>query len=278
MSGTIPIFVINLDRAPERWTFVRQQFQDTGLGDRVRRFSAVDAKADGFQAPGYAPHSWRDRWELETSEQAVFESHLAIWRKVAAEYPQGAVICEDDILVSGEFRNVIKILDGVLDGIVKLDGFSARRRYGAVREMGGLIVRPILEAVPSGACYALAQGAAIALIEAAERYCETLDDFVFSPARNGNAVQLFPAVAVQGICCDPDPARAIPGAITQSEREGPAKLRKAAKGPFPFRLRKELLRLSHRLRVAAGNDRRLLANGGLIACPELADDLPPYRT
>ena len=37
----------------------------------------------GLQA-GYAPHAWRDRWELELSERAVFESHRALWQEVAA--------------------------------------------------------------------------------------------------------------------------------------------------------------------------------------------------
>lgn len=277
-SRRLPILVINLDRMPERWDFVRAQFAAAGLADQTTRFSAVDASAPGFHAPGYAPHSWRDRWELETSEQAVFESHLALWRQVADHHPDGAVICEDDILVSQRFGTALQALDLPRFGVVKLDGFAAQRRYGPVLDMGGWPVRPILEAVPSAACYALGAEAARQLVAAADGYCETLDDFVFAPRPGLTPVQLFPAVAVQGMSCVAGPAGPIPGAIAHSQRDGPARPRAASKGPLSYRLLKEARRLARRLAREFGADRRLIAQGGSVVCPDLATDLPEYRS
>jgi len=275
-AAGLPVFVINLDRVPERWAFVRNQFEQVGLGQDVTRFQAVDASAADFTAPAYAPHSWRDRWELDPSEQAIFESHKAIWQKVAVDHPGGAVICEDDILISRQLPDTLRVLDLDRFGVVKLDGFSAQRRYGPMVESAGLILRPILEPVPSAACYAVSQAAARQLVAAAQEYCETLDDFVFAPRPGLTPVQLFPGVAVQGMCCV-DTGLRVPGTVSQSERATQEKPRSAQKGPFSYRLTKECKRLLRRARLATGADRRLIAKGGLHARPELAADLPAYR-
>ncbi len=272
-----PVHVINLDRVPGRWQFTRDQFAAAGMTDAVHRFSAVDAKAPDFSASGYAPHSWRDRWELTASEQAVFESHRALWRLVRDHHRAGAVICEDDILVSGRFAAAYAALDLDRHGVIKLDGFNAVRRYGPARAMGGWSVRPILEPVPSAACYALSAAAADLLITASQRYCATLDDFLFAARPGLTPVQLFPAVAVQGMCCIDDTEGPLPGGIAQSERAGPGGVRRAGKGPLPYRLAKEGRRAWARTRNALGADRRLFAAGGVQAMPKLADDLPGYR-
>ncbi|MFD3190564.1 glycosyltransferase family 25 protein [Sedimentitalea sp. HM32M-2] len=276
-THALPIRVINLDRMPERWDFVRAQFAAAGLADQTTRFSAIDASAPGFRAPGYAPHIWGDRWELETSEQAVFESHLALWRQVAERHPGGAVICEDDILVSQRFSTALQALDLPRFGVVKLDGFAATRRYGPAQQMGDWTVRPILEAVPSAACYAIGAEAARLLVAASGAYCETLDDFLFRPRPGLTPVQVFPAVAVQGMSCVAGPAGPIPGTIAESQRDGPARSRKAGKGPLTYRLLKEARRLTRKLAQAGGTDRRLIARGGGVLCPDLAADLPEYR-
>lgn len=274
---SLPVHVINLERVPARWDFVRAQFAAAGMTDAVHRFSAVDARASDFHASGYAPHSWGDRWELTASEQAVFESHRALWRQVCDHHPKGAVICEDDILISGRFGDALAALDLECYGVIKLDGFNAARRYGTAQAMGGWTVRPIVEAVPSAACYALNARAAGMLIEASQSYCATLDDFVFA-ARPGLApVQLFPAVAVQGMCCVQGLAGPIPGEIAHSERDAPGTTPKADKGPALYRLAKEGRRALIKARIALGADRRLTAAGGLLAVPQLADDLPDYR-
>ena len=276
MTAEPLIHVINLDRSPERMAFVQAEFDKAGLGGQVRRFAAIDARSADFTAPGYSPHGRNDRWEMEVSERAVFESHRALWAEVR-DSGKSAVICEDDILVSPGFGDALGALDIDRFGVVKLDGFNARRRYGPVIELNGQAVRPILEPVPSAACYAIAPKAAGVLLDASGSYCATLDDFLFVERPGLAPVQLFPAVAVQGMCCVEGASGPIPGQIAESERDGPGKARKASKGPATFRLRKEIRRLSRKLSIALGSDRRLIARGGIIDCPPLAEGLPPYR-
>lgn len=276
MTTKLPIMVINLDRVPDRIEEVRAQFAAVGLAHLVQRFSAIDARASGFSPKAYAPERWLDRWSLLPSEQAIFESHRAVWQKIVDNGLPGAVICEDDILVSSRFPETYAALDLDRSGIVKLDGFYAARRYGPPYEMNAVSVRGIHEQVPSAACYAISRQAAQTLLGCSQRYCVTLDDFVFAPRATFQPVQVFPAVAVQAMCvANPNVAQVM----ASSERGGDAARAsgKINKGPLLFRLRKEMMRLKKRAYRKMGGDKALLAQGGVIARPDLAPDLPPYR-
>lgn len=272
---TLPIFVINLDRVPERMQAVQAQFDAAEVGGLVKRFSAIDGQADGFVAPGYAPGTWRDRWTLRVSEQAVFSSHRAIWELIVGRDLPGAVVCEDDILVSKAFGAALDAVDFTRFDIVKLDGAPSPRRYGALQPMGALRVRSIEQIVTSAGCYALSQNAARQLIAESKAFCETLDDFTFRPRAGLNTVQLDPAVAVQGVSVQQD---TVPEVMTGSERGGDIARSggKDEKGPLAYRLRKEMQRAGEKLRFKLWADKALVARGGMIGRPSLAEDLPPY--
>ncbi len=257
------IFVINLDRSPERFSAIQAEFAKVGLDHHLNRISAIDARDPGFEAPGYTPHSWRDRWELKRSEQAVFESHRAAWRRIADLEDTVGIVCEDDILVSTAFPRVLEVLEGQHFGVVKLDGFNATRRYGRATEVDGWQLRAIVEPVPSAACYAVSSAAARHLLADSESYCETLDDFVFRARAGIDPLQLFPAVAVQQMCCISPDSEEVPE-TSQRERQDSSK---AAKGPAAYRVLKEIRR-SLRKRNLRGFEAHM---------PALCDDLPRYR-
>ena len=276
MTSALPIIVLNLDRVPSRMEAVLSQFKRAELSESVERFSAVDASSPAFSAPGYSPGKWHDRWALLPSEQAIFASHRNIWQRIAEGSAAGAVICEDDILVSNKFEAAIRALDIERYGVIKLDGFSASRRYGPKIRMGEFEVRDILEAVPSAACYSISKAAACRLLKGSIAFCETLDDYVFTARTGIRPVQLVPAIAVQGMCCADGPS--VPAAIAGSERDTSTTQARACKGPVLFRLNKELKRATRKLSHALGADRRLLRRGGVLCCPHLAEDLPKYKT
>lgn len=267
MNRDLPILVINLDRAEARLASMRRQLEGVGLQDRLGRVAAVDAAVPEFSAPGYAPGGYGDRWSLLPVEQAIFESHRVAWQ-VAVDQG-GAVICEDDLMVSASLPAVLPELDLARFGVIKLDGFFAARRYGPKVDMGAVHVREIRETVPSAACYALSAEAARQLLADSERYAMTLDDYVFQPRAGLTVVQLCPAVAVQEMCVTVPVGERASAMERASGRD--------AKGPALFRLRKELRRGSTRLRRRLGGDKALLAEGGVIARPDLAADLPKYR-
>ncbi len=255
----LAIFVINLDRAAARMQRMAQRFAALGL--QPLRVAAVDAAAPAFAAPGYAPGAG-DRWALLPVEQAIFESHRQIWQRMVDQDLPAALICEDDLLLSRDLPQALADLDPGAHGVIKLDGFSAARRYGPLQ--GDL--RAIAEPVPSAACYALSQSAARQLLQDSQQYCATLDDFVFAPRVGLQPMQRFPALAVQEMCVSA-PTDARVSALARPD-----------KGPLGFRLRQELRRGLRRLRRKLGGDRALIARGGVIARPDLAPDLPPYRS
>lgn len=255
--------VISLADATDRWEAVRDGFAAVGL--EAERFDAVDGRAPGFAAPGYAPHGATGlftRWELKPSEQAVFESHRAAWQRlVDAEDQPYAVICEDDILVSELFRDGLEAGDVMRFGVVKLDGFNMARRYGPEWGQPRWPVRGIIEPVPSAACYAISRLAAQYLLAESDGYSDTLDDFLFRRRQAVVPVQLWPAVAVQAACV-------VDHEASRREAQDAAAGTRAGRGPVWFRLAKEGARVARRVSVM----RALPAE-----CPALAADLPPYR-
>ena len=111
-SGIGPIFVINLDRQPNRWTDMVRELDrildahGKPLSERAVRYSACDARADPPEPldgadvdPFYTladqlfvepqPHAVPDAFDLgrpirmTQAETAVARSHIGVWRAIA---------------------------------------------------------------------------------------------------------------------------------------------------------------------------------------------------
>src|ERR1700726_1669893 len=121
-----PIFVINLDRQPTRWTDMVRELgrildsQDVPLSNRLLRCSACDAQADSLELldgtmvqPFYTlgdqlfvepqPDAVPDVFDLERpirisqAEVAVACSHIGIWKKIAQSSAPYSLVLEDDV-------------------------------------------------------------------------------------------------------------------------------------------------------------------------------------
>src|SRR5680860_197004 len=120
------IYVINLDRQPDRWIEISRelsQILDSSrreLAKRTVRYSAVDARSlaqppldEGEVDPFYTladqlfvepePRALPDRLELDRPirmsqpEIAVARSHIGVWRRIAAGTHAYALVLEDDV-------------------------------------------------------------------------------------------------------------------------------------------------------------------------------------
>jgi len=119
------IYVINLDRQPDRWSEMKRELKhvlDASGADLVKmtvRYSAVDARNDAQQPPDdevnpfYTlrdqlfvepqPLSLPARLELDRQirmsrpEVAVARSHISVWRKIAAGEHEYTLVLEDDV-------------------------------------------------------------------------------------------------------------------------------------------------------------------------------------
>lgn len=272
------VFYINLDRAPERRAHMNAELLRAGLGDDAVRHPATDART---MAPSrrYRPRSWGPYWTLLDWEVAVFEAHRAVWSRIADEGLRAAAILEDDVVLSTGLAQALGDLSahaGAYD-VAKLDGAPGPVRLGPVTRLGGTAVRPVEQVLVSAAAYTISGAGARRALEASARFCDHIDDFLTRPRVGWRAVQLDPALAVQGMFLPPERAARVPGTVALSERERANPVRAGyQRGPAPYRMWKEARRARRRLVRAAWSDRRLVAAGGRIGPIPLADDLGGY--
>ncbi len=271
-SGTGVCF-INLDRVPERASFMEAQFAHTGLVG-AQRFSAVDGQLPGALAGnGYAPGTG-SRWGLKQSEIACFESHRAVWQAAVDQGMKAVAVFEDDVEMSAQAGKVITaLLDGG-DGfdLIKLDYSPRSMRFGPLQKVADVPVRPMLEMAPSAAAYVVTQAACRKLLSWSERYSDHLDDFISIPRPDWRMYQCFPAVGVQMIWSKQQDQTAE--TVKVSERSQDHKTNSGLdKGPLWFRARRELQAAGRKLYWRAGAQRRLLADGGYVGFIPCADDL-----
>ena len=276
------IFYINLDRVPQRAEFMESQLSKLGLIDCVQRIPAIDAAVEGsIENSGYAPCDWRPRWNVARTLVAGFTSHRIAWQQVVDGHFSSAVIMEDDLLFSAELPEAVRQLENSLESfdVVKLDGADQSRRYGPALEFGSVKMRPILQEVPSAAAYMVTLGGARRLLELSERFADHIDDFIFRPRTDWRCFQLFPAVGVQGMFCHESATADCSWLVAKSERvSNPALNAGVEKGPYSYRVSKQIVRSLLKVQQKLGGDRLLEQSGGFIGRPTLAADLGPYES
>ena len=135
-SAIGPIFVINLDRQPDRWTSVSRELERIidaerqPLSERVVRYSARDAldnsdalfdteDVESFYTLGDQlfvepqPRAAPDAFDLERpirmseAEIAVACSHIGVWKEIAQSEAQYALVLEDDVYFERSFGRIV---------------------------------------------------------------------------------------------------------------------------------------------------------------------------
>lgn len=135
-SGIGPIFIINLERQPQRWANVLRELScildasGKPLSERALRYSACDAQSDAQQVvdsvdtdPFYTladqlfvepqPLAVPDTFDLtrpirmSREEIAIAQSHIGVWKIIARSTAAYALVLEDDICVERGFGRVV---------------------------------------------------------------------------------------------------------------------------------------------------------------------------
>lgn len=135
-SGIGPIFVINLDREPVRWTNTCRELDcildATGkpLSERVIRHSACDAQSDRNKLFGTSDvepfYTLADQLfvepqprvipgafdlvrpiEMSDAEVAVARSHIGVWKAIAESDVSYALVLEDDVWFDRRFGRLV---------------------------------------------------------------------------------------------------------------------------------------------------------------------------
>lgn len=101
-------FIINLDRAQDRWIATAQKFRD--LGFDVVRVPAVDGKTLKRPFPDFSPFLYfccRGR-PISAAKVACFQSHLKALKTFLETDDEFALICEDDVAPLPELPEIIE--------------------------------------------------------------------------------------------------------------------------------------------------------------------------
>lgn len=95
------VYVINLDRRPDRYESFKQELVKHNIAD-VERFSAVDGTT-----------ILANKIPLLAGEIGVLESHLAIIKKCKEDGVKNVLILEDDVYFTPEINNLDEYINSV---------------------------------------------------------------------------------------------------------------------------------------------------------------------
>ncbi len=107
-SITLICFVLNLDTALDRWSFVQKSFAASRFA--LRRVSAIDVQSLQFPNPNFSEHLYR--WfhgrAINRRELACYLSHLKAIQTFLETDESHGLIAEDDITLRADFDLVVE--------------------------------------------------------------------------------------------------------------------------------------------------------------------------
>jgi GR25 family glycosyltransferase involved in LPS biosynthesis len=213
------IYLINLDRHPERLAHMRNQLD----GVAFERISAVDGSNDPPTTKG-----------LSRFERACLESHKFAWRQFLNGSEGSACFLEDDVHIWPDFAALTASGSWIPADAhsVKLDTYLQRVGLGDKRVViGGRQIARLYSRHHSSAAYILTRSGAARYLELTASPSLPADYTLFPnrPLRLGLRIyQLCPAVALQDHLLEPDKGgRAF--ATTMAAADRYAKLHYASK-------------------------------------------------
>lgn len=104
---SIPVYLINLDRAPDRLALMETMLSDLSLPSE--RVSAIDGKSlkfptADFSERGYAMRHGRRRNQAEVG---CYLSHIACAQKLLASSAEHALVLEDDAILPDDIHDIV---------------------------------------------------------------------------------------------------------------------------------------------------------------------------
>ncbi|MEA3186445.1 MAG: glycosyl transferase, family 25 [Chthoniobacter sp.] len=128
-------FVINLDRAPERWAHIEQSFAGTAF--QLCRVPAVDGNGITLPTRDFSERGFRRLHGRGTNpfEIACYWSHVKAMAAFLQTTDEHAMICEDDIVPEPKLDEVVKaaLRHARFWNVLRLSGLSAGKPWMLTR-------------------------------------------------------------------------------------------------------------------------------------------------
>lgn len=239
------IYVINLDRSPERLERISSILSDMGIG--FERVEAVDGnKLEAEEIERLAgPKSDGMPWTAQ--EVGVALSHKECWRRAAASPDSASIIFEDDLFFSDDAATYLKETSWLPDAFdaVKLETVGTRvisARSGGVFK-GRRIVRLYSDHLGAGA-YVISRKFAQELARLPEKLSGQSDMILFENSGARRIYQLSPAICIQDYVLNGHNPGTTLASTLEDER---IPLRKKPKSYGKTKLKRELTRPIYQL-------------------------------
>lgn len=119
----IPIYVINLDRSPNRLSYMDKQLSKLKMP--FVRMVAIDGRQiqpnilQSYQQQ--SKHSWIHYTNLSAGEIGCALSWHNAWQTVFSHNSKACIVLEDDVKIHNNFKNIIEILFEHLDENIVID-------------------------------------------------------------------------------------------------------------------------------------------------------------
>jgi glycosyl transferase family 25 len=198
------LFVINLDRRPDRLARMSEIFDRLGL--RFDRVSAVDGSL--FSADDLKRLRGTDK--ARPGETACFLSHRECWRRIVDEDLPCAAIFEDDLHIGDGAADLLASDDWIPGNadIIKIETMNRPTKMdkSAVALAGDRKLHRLRSTHVGAGGYILTRKGAEKLLEESRVFDNPVDHFMFNfqlPSAGSSVIfQLFPAVCVQDFFLD----------------------------------------------------------------------------
>ncbi|MEO1192353.1 MAG: glycosyltransferase family 25 protein [Pseudomonadota bacterium] len=179
--SALPIYVINLDRATDRWTNMQQQFEKAGL--QATRFPAIDAKTELERVRARYDEAASRRYngapQYDTT-LGCYASHYALWETIARSGQPGVVL-EDDLVLQPGLAKALSISARLIGRCryLRLSALNPKRsfqRIGSLEDGHELICyhrRPL-----GTQAYVMSADGAKAALDQSQRWFMPVDDYL----------------------------------------------------------------------------------------------------
>lgn len=207
MTAQIPVYVINLDRRPDRLARIAAHLEDRGV--TFMRQSACDAASVPEGEIAKIIHAHGPLGQLGLGDRACTISHTLAWQAFLETDARHALFLEDDIFLSQDLAATLTSDDWIPPSChaVKLEKFNAgTSRLLLAPEIGqtptGRALHPMRSRHVGGGAYILSREGARLALSHRGRYRVPIDHFLFndtvSPIRRAIAPAIVvPAMATQ---------------------------------------------------------------------------------
>lgn len=242
-------YVINLDRHTNRLEWISGGFSKVGVS--FERQAAVDKD----ELPCEVTNRVSRNAGWSSGEIACFLSHIAVWKRIAADDEPYAAIFEDDVHLAPDAAILLSNSAWIPADVnlIKLETTLSPVRVGVRNgRFDGHELLKLKSFHNGSAGYIIARDHAAFLAAAAEHFDRPVDDFVFD-LHQANCWQLSPAICIQDMFL-PGSGK-IGSSLEQGRQDVRGAKRLKARQSLPQKLIREAKRLASK---AMGQQRTVI--------------------